>query len=875
MSRLFRLLLRLYPGDFRHRLGAAMAETFDEELAEARRRGRGAVLALGLRTLVRTPFLALEERARSWRDGSRSGSGLAAWRTDLGHAVRGLLRSPSFTLVTVLTVSLGVGATTSLYSIVDAMLLRPLPVREPDRLFRVQEERDRYLSSGMEGPRIPVERFQRLREALTGPVFAGLAGQNNRNLSMRADGPAFPAMGVIASGNYFDVLGIRPALGRFFSADDERAVVLGHRFWQGRFGGAADVIGRTVHLSGQPFTVVGVAPREFASTVGFLHVDFWVPIEAHGGAAWPGARVAMFGRLAPGVGVSTAEQRMGAVVRRMPSEQDPEAELRGARLTPLTPTPPSMAGPLKGFLAMLFGTAVLVLLIAGANVAGMLVARAARRSREIAVRLALGVGRGRLIRQSMLETVGLFTLGGIAGMGIALAVTGALGRIRLPTSAPVAVETGLDPSVSAFALGIAVMAGILFGWTPALYASRSDVSRALRDGGRGSSERGSWTRTVFVTLQLALSVVLLVAATLFIRTAYRGMTRDPGFSAERVIVARIDLSAQGYGEEEGRLFHDRLLERVRALPGVEEASLAELAMLTGESSNFGGWRLRPEDTGLSAGQNAVDHHYFQTLGVELLAGRAIDEGDVEGAPPVAVVNEGFARRFWPGENPVGKTVLRGDQAVEVVGLTRDGAYVEFGRETPPFTFLPAAQHYSPRRTIHLRYRTGEDPVRLIDAVREVVASMDADVAVEQAMPLKEAIGSLLFPQRFAASLIGVFGLLGLFLAATGVYGLLAHLVVQRTREFGIRIALGARTIGLLVSVLRRGGLLTMAGTFVGLVIAAALTRLLAGLLHGVSPLDPVAFVGVPILLALVALVASALPARRVLGVDPVEALRRE
>jgi predicted permease len=845
-----------------------MAETFDDEFSAARSRGLAAAASLVVRALLRTPFLALEERVRAW---ARGGS----WATDVRHATRAVARSPGFALITALTVGLGVGATVSLYSVVDAMLLRPLPVSEPDGLFRVHEDRDRYSSIGMEGPRIPFERYQALRRALTGSVFTGLAGQDDRSLSMRSDGPAFPVTGVLASGNYFDVLGIRPAVGRFFASDTEATIVLGHRLWQSRFGGSPEVVGRTVHMNGHAFTVIGVAPREFPSTVGFFHVDLWVPIAAHDGAAWPGAWVSTFGRLAPGIDASAAEQRAGAVARRLPPDDDPGAEVRGALLEPLTATPAETAEHLGRFLAMLFGTAVLVLLIAGANVAGMLIARAARRSREFAVRSALGIGRARLIRQSMFETVGLFTLGGMFGMGIAVVATGALARLRPPIAQPLLIDASPGLGALGFGLGIATLAGLLFGWMPALYASRSDVARTLRDGARGSSRGGSRVRGLFVTAQLAMSVVLLVTATLFVRTAHRGMTADPGFSAERVLIAKIDLSAHGYGTDEGRLFYRRLVERVGGLGEVESASLAGLAMLTGERSSFGSWRLHPDDQGVSAGQNVVDASYFDVMEIGLLAGRVIDERDVEGAPPAMVVNETFARRFWPDQNALGQTVLRGDIAYEVVGITRDGTYVDFGQAIQPFAFLSADQRYTPRRTLHVRYRADAEPGELVRAIRGEVAALDPDVAVQQAIPLTEAIGSLLFPQRIAATLIGVFGLLGLFLAATGVYGVLAHLVAQRTREFGIRLALGAEASGLLTMVLRRGARLTFIGTVVGLGIASGVTRFLGDLLHGTSPFDLVAFVGVPLLLGVMSLVASTVPARRVLELDPVQALRRE
>ncbi|MDX1646090.1 MAG: ABC transporter permease [Longimicrobiales bacterium] len=871
MTRLYRLLLRLYPLDVRARLGEAMAETFDEEWSEVRERGAAARVLFALRTLVRTPLLALEE----WRRGGVGGGGLGAWITDLGHAVRAIRRSPGFSLATALTVGLGVGATVSIYAIADATLLRELPVLEPDRLVRVAEERSRQMSVGPEGPRIPVERYQLLREALTGPVFSDFAGHNRRTLSIRADGPPFSATGELTSGNYFRVLGLRPAAGRFFTTDDEPSVVLGHRLWRSRFGGDPGVVGRTVSIGGRPFTVVGVAPADFASTVGFVHIDFFVPVGAHESAGWPGARLTLFARLAPGQELEVAETRTAAVMTRFPPEGDPSAEVLGAELAPMSPTPPSLAGPLKRFLTMLFAMAVLVLLIAGANVAGILVARAARRERETAVRLALGVGRGRLARQWMIEAVGLFALGGLVGAGIAVAVGEGLSRLSLPLAGEVTVDAVPGLGALAFAMGVATLAGLVFGAMPALHAARSEVAPGLRDGARGTSRRSSRVRGLFVTAQLALSVVLLVAATLFVRTAHRSMTADAGFDPEGVVVAQVNLRPHGYSEDEGRRFYDRLVAEAGALSEVESASLASLALMTGEISSYGGWRLGPDDEDVSIRMNRVDGRYFETMGIEVTAGRGIGPEDGEGAPRVMVVNRSFARRFWPGENPVGKTIFRHDIPYEVVGVTPDGRYVDFGGSTSAFAFLSADQHYTERMTLHLRTRPGAAPTELIRAVRERVAAIDPDVAVVQAIPLTDAMATLLFPQRFAAVLIGVFGLLGLFLAGTGVYGVLAHHVVRRTREFGVRIALGAEPGRLLGMVLRRAVVLAGVGAAVGVAFAAAVTGFLASLLLGLSPYDPVAFVGVPLLLGVVALAASALPARRILRLDPVEALRRE
>lgn len=480
MTRLFRLLLRLYPRALRERLGDAMVETFQEEWAAVRARGIAPSALFAVRTVGQTPLLALEEHARAWRKHTRASSGgslTGGWATDLGHALRSVRRSPGFSLGTALTVGLGVGATVSIFAVSDAVLLRDLPVLEPDRLVRFAEVRDRDRSVGPEGPRISYARYEQLEPALTGPVFSGFAGHGRRTLSIRADGPPFPATAGLTTGNYFDVLGLRPAAGRFFTTDDEASLVLGYRLWQSRFGGDPAVVGRSVSISGRTFTVVGVAPADFASTIGFIHMEVFVPVGAYEGAGGPGVNLNLFGRLAPGLERESAETRAAAIVTRFPPDIDTEAEIRGAELAPMTPTPPSMAEPLAAFLAMIFAMAVLVLLIAAANVAGILVARAARRERETAVRLALGVGRGRLARQWMIEAVGLFAAGGLVGAGIAAGVSHVLARVSLPVDGGLTLDAAPGIGALAFALGVATLAGLVFGTIPAL--SRP-VRRSLR-----------------------------------------------------------------------------------------------------------------------------------------------------------------------------------------------------------------------------------------------------------------------------------------------------------------------------------------------------------------------------------------------------------
>lgn len=871
MVRLFRLLLRFYPRELRNRFGDAMVETFQEEWASVRGRGVGATALFALRSILRTPLLGLEERAH----GLGAGLGSGGLTTDLAQVARSILRSPGFSLGTALTVGLGIGATVSIFAVADATVLRDLPVSEPDRLVRFAEDRDRHNSSGPEGPRVLHQRFEALHEALTGPVFSDFAGHGRRGLSIRADGHPFSAAGGVTTGNYFETLGLRPAVGRFYSSDDEASLVLGHRLWLNRFAGDPDVVGQSVSISGRPFTIVGVAPADFASTISFIHLDAFIPVGAYESAGGPSVRLNLFGRLSPDLDLEAARARATPIVTRVPDEVDTSSELRGAELTPMTPTPPSMSGPLLGFLGLLFGMAVLVLLIAAANVAGILVARAARRERETAVRLALGIGRGRLARQWLIETVGLFTVGGLVGLGISVAVTGVLSSLSLPVEQGFVIQAAPGLPSLAFALAVAIGAGFAFGTIPALYAARSEVAPRLRDGQRGTSLRGSRTRGVFVASQLALSVVLLIVATLFVRTAQESMAADVGFDPDDVIIAQVSLSPHGYSTDEGRRFYDRLIEATTALPDVEAASLASLTLMTGSISSYGGWRLSPEDDGVSIRINRVDASYFELMGIEVAAGRTLDANDTDEAPDVIVINESFARRFWPDGNPIGKTILRSDRPYEVVGVVSDGRYVDFDGNTGAFVFLSIEQHYTAERSLHLKARPGMELAGLIRAVREEVAQLDPDIAVTEPMHLESAMSVLLFPQRLAATLIGVFGLLGLFLAATGVYSVLAQQVVRRAREFGVRLALGARPGGLLRRVLRSAIVLAAIGAGVGIAFSAGVSRLLSSLLLGLSPFDPVAFVGVPIVLGIVALAAATLPALRILRLDPVETLKEE
>jgi putative ABC transport system permease protein len=448
---------------------------------------------------------------------------------------------------------------------------------------------------------------------------------------------------------------------------------------------------------------------------------------------------------------------------------------------------------------------------------------------------------------------------------------GLLTRVSLQ-GVPVAIDASLDLRVLAFALGIAALTGLLFGLAPALKAVRLELTSSLKDGAASGGTARMRGRNIFVGAQIAFAVVLLITAGLFVRGLQRALAIDPGFRPEGVVVGTINLEPHGIDEQAGRVLQEELLRRVRSLPGVAAASLARTTLLTGNSHSNDVSSLGPDSVRLTSGFNIVDTAYFGTMGIELVSGRAFGSGDTQGAPPVVIINETLAARLWPGRTPLGMRLRRG-QEYEVIGVARDGKYVHLGEAQQPFMFFPSAQQYAPAMTLHARGRGNEE--RLIASIREELRALHPDVALELAMPLTRMIGFSLLPQRLAAGLIGAFGLLGLVLATAGVYGVMSYQVAQRTREFGIRIALGARAGDVARLVLRGGVLLSLGGAVVGTALAVAVTRLLTGMLFGLSPLDPVTFGTVAATLALVAVVASWIPARRAFRVDPTVSLRAE
>jgi len=803
---------------------------------------------------------------------------------DLRYALRVLGKAPGSTTISILLIAVGVAATTVILSAINALLFRPLPVEDPATLVRVHEvQASRAPGAGETVRRVySYPRYLDLRDAAVGAIDLAAAG--HERVSLRVGERVEALYGLYASNNYFQVLGLSPARGRFFGS--EPSVVISHHLWQSWFDGDPGVVGRQVTINGQPLTVAGVAPPEFGgTTVGFAY-DLWIPlgifpqlnpgtdIHTPGRQSW----LELEGRLAPGVTAEQAAARLTPVLGALGPEVASAPATTGVRVEPLTGVPAEFRGGVLGFTMLLQVTALLVLLIASANVAGVLLARASARRREIAVRLALGAGRGRLIRQLVTESVVLFLFGGGAGLLLAAWGTQLAALYRPPGAFRVALDIGLSPGIVGVALLIAFSTGICCGLAPALQASRPELVSALKEGTTGGDRRRSRLRSAFVVGQLAITLVLLTTAGLFVRSLQETLASDPGFETRGVVAAEPDPALNGYSEERGRALYAELLEWARHNPGVESATLAaafpaRLSFLTihvetpGGDANSGGRDAHVE-------QNIVDTDYFETLQIPLVAGRDFQVTDREGAPRVVIVNEILAQRFWPDGEALGRELRVAGQIGEVVGVvgaSRNRNILD--DELRPYLYLPFAQSYNSEMALVARAPSAE--AEIIAALRRELRGLDPDLPLQTADRLEAVIGVELFPQRLAALVIGAFGLTGLALAAFGIYGVLAFQVGQRTPEIGVRLALGGAAGEVVGLVLRQGLALIGVGLGVGLVMALAVSGLVTRFLYGVGAGDLLTFVGVPAVLAAVALLASWIPARRAAAVDPMVALRAE
>ncbi|MDP6606703.1 MAG: ABC transporter permease [Dehalococcoidia bacterium] len=819
-------------------------------------------------------------------------------RQDLRYAVRGFVAHPGFTAVALVTLALGIGANTAMFSAVNALLIRQMPVAEPQDLVDVHRG---SLRSGPGFDSWAYPDFVAMRDASRS--FAGMYAYTAISTRATFDGEPLRLGGEIVSGSYFDVLGVVPMLGRGFLPDEDvtpgthPVAVISHGLWQRVLAGAEDVIGRTVLLNEVTFTIVGVAPAGFRSASLGQSSDLWVPMamqtvmrrpsaglqRALGtddllnavGASW----LRMTARLAPETTRARAEAELDVIMAER-TEVFPEAgPTRRAFLTGHNGGN-QLRRTLGGIFLLLSGITVLVLLIACANIANLLLARATTRAREIAIRLALGVSRTRLVRQLLTESLVLAVAGGTIGVGIAWWSLGLLESPGLPAMfRPIlaAVDVEIDGRVLAYTAALSLLTGIVFGLVPALQSSRSDCVGAIKDAGSGGVDTARGTarlRQLFVLAQVAVSFVLVIATGLMLQTFNNLRAADPGFGVDNQLLADVSLDLPRYSQETGWLFYSRLKQELEALPGVESVSMARVASLSGASRRYGITIEGTEpDEPYEVRANVVGTDYLQTMGIPLEDGRQFGAADRVGAPGVAIVSAAMADRFWPGESPIGRRFVQGNEPVEVIGVARDTRWVSLRSSDEPSYFRPLTQLYESGVTVHLR--TAGDPAALASAVRTTVQRLEPALPVSNIRTMNAQFDAALAQERLTATLVTIFGVLAAVLALVGIYGVIAYAVTQRTHEIGVRLALGADRGTIFGLIVRHGMTLVVAGTVIGAAGALAVTRLLSGLLFGVSPTDPGTFVAVAGLFGLAASLACVVPARQAMRVDPIAALRCE
>jgi putative ABC transport system permease protein len=790
-----------------------------------------------------------------------------------------LLKQPGFTLVAVLTLALGIGANTAVFSIVDAALLRPFPYHAPERLVALQE---RVSEGGGFSPSYPNFVDWRAQNK----VFASMAAvRTDESFNLTGEGEPERLQGRLVSAEFLSTLGVRPAAGRDFLAEEDRpgatpVAILSHGFWRRRFGGDPDILGRRLTLNNQSYTVVGVTPAGFHFG---MKADVTVPIglqaerfSARGGD--PGADVVA--RLKEGASQRQAETELNLIAERL--EQQYPGSNKGRRAT-VTPLHESFVGDARQPLLILLSAVGLVLLIACANVANLLLARGAGRGREMAVRAALGAGRGAIIRQLLTESALLAASG--AALGILLAFLGTKSiASQLPDGIPRLQEAHVDATALAFTLGVSLLTALLFGLGPALQASRPDLTEGLKEGERGSSGRRQRLRSVLVIGEVALTLTLLAGAGLLIQSFWRVLQVDPGFKARNLLTMRVSVNNPD-GQQVANFF-ERLQQNVRGLPGVKSVAVSD-GMPLGSDANHPAFIIdgRPISGKKPNGQRyAVSPDYFQTMGIELLRGRVFTPQDTRDSRLVIVIDEALARQYFPNEDPIGKRLRHGptSPSLEIVGVVRHVEPYSLDRqESGPAQFYTnfnqISLHSLPNTVQHINLltRTEVEPSSLASAVRGQVTALNKDQSVFNVRTMEQIEARSFAARHFSMLLLTVFAVSALALASLGIYSLMSYSVAQRSREIGIRMALGSRRRDVMTLVIGQGMKLVLAGMGMGLAAAFGLTRLLKAMLFGVNAADPLTFATVVSLLAIVAFVACCVPALRATNVDPLAALRHE
>jgi predicted permease len=804
-------------------------------------------------------------------------------RGDLRHAIRLLVRTPAFTLPAIASLAIGIAVNTTVFSVVNALLLRPLHGSGPETLVRI----GRSMSEDGSFRSVSYDELEFLQRHASS--FSDLVGNQIASVSInRPDGPQFVSAEIVTS-NYFRALGVRPAIGRSFDGVSENSVVISERFWRRGLGAESAIVGRAIFINNQPFTIVGVAPSDFTGTFPGIAADLWLPSVRPDTVPRTDPRAQdslgmVIGVLNRDGSMARARAELRVLSRRMLELNSQRDRARGFVLADARGIHPWIARRIRPFVLAMMAIVGVVLLIVCANVASLLLARASARRAEFAVRLGLGASRLRVMTQLLVESLVLAVAGGTLGCAFswwAVRSINALTLVPGPTGTPVFLDLQLDTRVLMFAAVVTVLTTIAFGVIPAVQGTRINLMSALKDP-QSADRRRSRLRGAFVIVQVTVSVVLMVGAVLLFRSVRNSARIDLGFDPNRVAVVSFNLQTLGYEVPRAEQFFGELLRRARGLPGVERAALADFVPMAGRGGSV--TLLNPHSTlpgqeRLSAGYNRVSDGYFGTIGQSLIRGRDFTSHDRPGAPLVAIVNETLAIRFWPNEDPIGKRISissePGDAGTEreIVGIVKDAKYGSFAEETRPFVFMPAHEGFGRAQTLHVQVVSDSSPV--LAAINSLAREIDATAAPQSSRTMREAMSFALVPAQIAQAVLGIAGVIALLLATGGLYGLVCYTLEQRLKEIGIRIALGAtreRVFRLVV-----GGTLRLAavGVAIGVVLAAGVMRLLSWLLIGLSPTDPLTFAGIATLMAAITLGAGYAGARKGLNVDPIEVLKYE
>ena len=878
MKQLF-LRRRIY-GDLSDEIQAHLEEKIEELVARGMPRTEAAAAArreFGNVTLTR------EVSREVWRWPS-----IENLLADVGYGLRMLRRSPGSTAAVVMALALGIGMNTTVFSFVNALLLRaPRRVEAPDKLVELWLHN--RVASGIQGY-LPLTYPDYVYYRDHNQSFTGMLAFDGDPLSViwNRFGEGQVVQGQLVSGNFFSLLGVNAFLGRTFLPEDDQTgnrVVLGHSFWQQRLGSDPQVVGKSLLLNGTNFNVIGVAPSGFAGLLVAIEPDFWAPVTMVERITRDSGRLTSrqtnwllaVGRLKPGMDATRARTEMKRLAGVIEQDHPDTNKNLDATLFPAALVPGPYRGYVSAFTGLLMAVFALVLLIACVNAASLLLARATGRAREMAIRSALGAGRGRLIRQMLVESTLLSGLAGSAGLVLAYWTAPLLLALK-PASLPITLRIPLDWRVLAFTASVSLFTGVAFGLTPALHSAKTQVAPILKDEAQSASYRKSRLRSFLMIGEIATCVVLLVGATLCVRSLVNASSIDPGFDTQQVAVATLDPGSLGYSEAQVRGFYEQLSQHIGVLPGVFSTSFVNhlpLGSAREQSSAIEGNRSAAGQNGVPVDVLRVAPGYFETMGIPLLRGRDFipEESKPSNRASIgaAIINDAMAQKLWPNQDPVSRRIRLGeDTGLEIIGEVKTGKYRTLGEEPIPLVYLPRLPS---RRTLVVH--TSGDPTALLDTIRREIQTVDPNIAATDLETMQQYMTLPLFPARTTGLLLGASGILALLLTCIGLFGVISYIVSQRTHEIGVRMALGARRADVLKLVFGHGFAVTSIGLAIGLAASFGVTRFLSSLLYGIRPNDPVTLLGVSLGLALVALLACYLPARRAMRVDPMVALRYE